>query len=252
MNLQAIIHNTREVLKSNAPTIFTGVSVVGTVSTAVLAARAGYKAHAIISADEAVGGTAGDRKQRIRERAKLTWKLYIPAVSSGVVTTVAIVGANKISAQRTAAAVTAYSLTETAFSEYKDQVIQTVTKNKEQAIRDQVATDRVAKSVPPPGTVIVDGSGDVLCCELHTQRYFMSTMEKLRRALNDVNLSINNDRYVPLDELYDALDLPYTSTSKHLGWTLERGLLDMTFSSVLTPDGRPCLAFDYNYLMPLP
>lgn len=264
MNLHALINSGQRAVKSNAPSILTGVGVAGTVSTAILAAKGAFKAASHIRADEKDAGTASDPKEReyaflenenpkdrFLRRAKLTWRCYIPAASSGVVTVAAIIGSNKVNAQRTAAAITAYSLTETAFIEYKDQVIKQIGKTKEQAIRDQVATERVAKTAPPAGSIVVAGSGNVMCCELHTGRYFMSTMEKLRRAQNDVNAQINQQLYVTLDELYDILDVPHTSTSSNMGWTSEHGLLDMSFSSVLTPDGIPCIAFEYNYLKPI-
>lgn len=242
MNLHAFLRNTQRLVVDNSPNILTGIGVAGTVTTAVLAAKGGFKASHRLS-DE-------DPYLSNKEKAKLTWKFYIPAASSGVVTIAAVLGSNHVNAHRTAAAVTAYSLTETAFSEYRDQVVKTLGEKEERKLRGRVAEEKVKKTAPGDNTIVV-GSGSVLCCELHTGRYFMSSMEALRRAVNDINDRINHDLYVNLDEFYDALDIPHTTTSNRQGWESSYGLLDVTYSSVLTPDGAPCLAFEYNYLKPI-
>jgi hypothetical protein len=90
----------------------------------------------------------------------------------------------------------------------------------------------------------------VLCCELYTRRYFKSDMEALRKAQNDINSKIIHELYVTLDELYNLLGLTSTSVSGNLGWDSDK-MLELQFSTVLTENGEPCLAFEYNYLKPL-
>ena len=75
-------------------------------------------------------------------------------------------------------------------------------------------------------------------------------METLRRAENQLNKLIVNDLYVTLDEFYDILGLPGTSVSQSVGWNSDR-LMELQFSTVISEDGEPCLAFDYNYVKPI-
>jgi hypothetical protein len=89
-----------------------------------------------------------------------------------------------------------------------------------------------------------------MCCELYTRRYFMCDMEQLRKAQNDINAQIVNDLYVTLDEFYDKISIMPTAHSSELGWDSDR-LMELEFSTVLSEDGRPCLAFDYNYIKPI-
>ncbi len=250
MTLANILARTTKTLKSNLPEILTALGVSGVVTTSYLTAKASFKASEMIRENETVKGANNDRKERIKERTKLVWTLYIPAGVSGTLTIGCIIVSSKANGRRTAAAVTAYSLTERAFSEYREKVVEHIGNNKEQKIRDEVAQDRVSKNLHGSKEVIVVGTGHVMCCELFTQRYFRSDMEKLRKAQNDVNARVVNDMYVTLDEFYDIVGLSHTSNSNNLGWDSTK-LMELLFSTVLAEGGEPCLAFEYNYTKPL-
>lgn len=240
MNISNLLHQIGQKVKSNAPEILAGIGVTGVISTAILAARGAAKAEARLSEQ--------DPWMSNKEKAKLVWRFYIPAGVSGVVTIGCIISSGRASGRQTAAAVTAYSLTERAFSEYKEKVVEQIGKGKEQRVRDEIAQDRV--NAHPPSKEIIVLSGDVLCCELYTKRYFTSSMEALQQAKNEINHRINNNLYVYLEEFYDLVDLSYTSNSDKMGWDSDK-LLELEFSSVLTERNEPCLAFDYNYVKPL-
>lgn len=248
MQLSNLLSNGLKLLKSNAPEILTAVGISGVVTTAYLSHKAATKtAHKLREVDPTV-------KLDKKETAKLVWKNYIPPVASGAVTIGCIVAASRGHSRRTAAALATYSLTQKAFDEYREKVAEQVGKNKEQRIRDDLAQDRVLEDgrIKDGRTseIIMWGYGEVICCELLTHRYFKSDMESLRRAENIINSKINRELYVTLDELYDVLDLPNTSQSDKMGWDSNK-LLEFKFTSVLTQDGEPCLAFDYNYIAPL-
>lgn len=249
MNLSHILNNSLKQVKNHSPEILTGLGVSGVITTSYLVAKASFKAKTMIDErDKEVHGVPRNGYPSTKEQAKLVWKLYIPPVIAGTATIACIIGSQKANSRRTAAAFTAYSLTEKAFTEYKEKVVEQIGKGKEKKIRDEVAKDRIEKN-PPNANVMIFGKGEVLCCELWTGRYFKCDMETLRRAENDLNAMIVNTYYVTLDEFYDLIDLPHTSTSDKLGWDSDK-LLELQFSPVLSPDGEPCLAFDYNYIRP--
>lgn len=250
MTASRIIHNAVKVVKRNSPVILTALGVGGVVTTSYLVAKASFEAGVIITANENEEPPSEDFKERLTERTKQVWRLYIPAGISGAATIACIIGSSKISGARVSAAATAYSLTDLAFSEYRDKVVEQIGKGKEQLIRDELAQDKVNKNPVGGREVMLIGAGHVLCCELYTQRYFRSDMEALRRAQNDINMRINSDRYVMLDEFYDILGLSHTSHSHEMGWDSDR-LLDLHFSTVLSDANEPCLAFEYNYVKPL-
>jgi len=224
------------------------VGITGVITTVYFTAKGSFQANDKIRAEEAITGTASDRKERIKQRTKLVWKCYIPAGVSAIATVACVVGSNKASSQRTAAAMAAYSLTEKAFSEYKEKVVETVKEGKEQKIRDEIVQDHVTAN--PPKEVFMFTGNEVLCCDMITDRYFKSNMEALKRAENKVNAMINEQRYVTLQEFYNAVGVWVGSHCDKLGWDESR-LMELIFTSTITPDGQPCLCFTFNYINPL-
>jgi hypothetical protein len=234
MQITALAKQTEKLVVDNSPVILTIVGVAGTISTAVLSARAGSKARAILSEESPFLET--------KEKVQLVWKEFIPPVGVATITVVAIIGANRIGQRRAAALAVAYSLSEQAFTEYKDKVKERLTGPKEQAIKDEVAQDRVTKAGVSEVVIV---NGNVLCHEAFTGRYFQSSMEELKKAQNDVNYMINNNYYASLTDLYDKIGLERTSFSDEVGWNCDK-LLELEFSTTLSPDGRPCISVDYT------
>lgn len=235
-----LVIKTTQIVRSNSPAILTALGISGTVTTAYLTGKASYRAAQRLSTEPADISN--------REKFELVWDLYIPAGVSGVVTIGCIVGATRISSQRAAAAYSLVTLSEKAFDEYREKVIEKLGEKKEQDVRDEIAQERINQH--PSGSVIAVGSGSVLCCELYTMRYFQSDMETLRKAQNDINAKLNTHMYATLDDFYYMVGLGQTSESHSLGWESDR-LMSLDFTSALTDTGKPCLAFGYNYTRPL-
>jgi len=229
------------VVKSNSPEIMTVLGVAGVVTTSYLAAKGSFKAVEVLE------DYPFDIKGK--EKAKAIWRCYIPAGVCGAFTIGCIVGASKVSGGRTAAAVAAYSITERAFSEYKEKVIEEIGAGKEEKIRDELAQKAVTNN--PTKEVIITGTqGNVLCCELLTRRYFRSDMESLRRAMNDINALVIGGTFATLTDFYDIIGLSPTSNSGELGWDSDR-LMELMFTTTMSDAGEPCLAFSYNYTRPV-
>lgn len=245
MNLAIFSTRFGKTVKSNAPEILTGLGVTGVITTSYLSGKASYEAATFLERMD----LPSERKERIKKQIKETWRFYIPAGISGVLTIGCIVGASRASGKRTAAAVAAYSLTEKAFSDYKEKVVEQIGKNKEQKVRDEIAQDTVTQN-PPSSMMLVAVEGNVLCYEQYSGRYFWSTMEKLRSATNEINSRIVREDYVLLDEFYDLIFVSRTDASGSMGWG-EAKLLELEFSAVLTEDNKPCMAFSYNYVKPI-
>jgi Family of unknown function (DUF6353) len=238
--LTHIATKTSQVLNANAPAILTAFGVSGTVTTAYLTGKASYNAAKRLSEEPA--DLSG------REKVELVWDLYVPAGISAIVTVGCIVGASRISAKRAAAAYSLVTLSERAFEEYREKIVEKLGENKEKAARDEIAQTKVTSN--PAGTVLAIGSGNVLCCELYTMRYFESSMESMRKAENNINAKLNHHMYATLDDFYDMVGLVQTSESGTIGWESDR-LMELRFTTTLTPDGKPCLAFGFNYIRPL-
>lgn len=244
MTAQVLLSKAVNALKKNSPEILTAIGVSGVITTAYLTAKATMEAERRLASDAPIT-SAKDRAQR-------TWKYYIPPAISGAVTIGCIICANRGGSKRAAAAATAYSLAERAFNEYKEKVVEQFGENKEQKLRDDLAQDQVNKNPPPESSnqVVVVGPGQVLCREAYTGRYFKSDMETLRRVTNEINSKAIQELYVSLSEFYYLIGLEMTSQSDYFGWSFEK-VMELRYSSCLTPSGEPCLSFEYNYVKPL-
>jgi len=236
-------------VQQNSPTILSGIAVAGVLSTAYLAAKATLKAN------ERVRNLNKDAKPdemlSNKEKVQLCWKYYVPAGASGIATITCIIGANQIGLRRHAAMVGAYTLAETAFREYKEQVVAELGDIKERGIRDKVAISQMEKNPVKDATIIMTGGGDDLCFDTYTGRYFRSDIEAIRRAENEINRQINVDMFVAHNEFYSLLGLADVAVGEQVGWNINN-TMDLSFTPHLNPDnGKPCLAINYARL-PLP
>lgn len=254
------IANAGQILKhfvvDNSPAIMSAMAITGVVSTTILAVKATPKASNLIFRELAnrqdeidldihYEGDYEVAKLTPLEVLKLTWRGYIPAAAVGLSTISLIVGAHSVHTRRNAALMTVYSLTENAFKEYKDNVIETIGEKKDQLINDNIATKRITKNPPTDSEVILDGEGQILCYESLSGRYFRSDKETIRKAQNDINKILLDNVYVSLNDFYELINLPSNILGEEIGWRSEH-VLDIIFSAVLAPGGAPCLAIDYR------
>jgi len=251
MDLQEIWKTLKWTASKNSPTILTGMAVAGLITTTILAVKATPKALTLMYQEEEIRreeSDDGDFDNLTKiDVIRLTWRCYIPALAVGGATILCVIGSNSISLRRNAALASVYSITETAFKEYKSKVVETIGKNKELSIRDEVTSDRIKKHPSATSEVIFTGKGDVLCYDPLSGRYFKNDIEKIRRAINDINHNLRSEMFLTVNDLYDAIGLTNTKLGYDLGWDVDTGL-DVTFSSQLTEDGTPCLVLNYDVM----
>ena len=237
----------------NTTTMLTGMGVTGVVTTAYLAGRGSYKAAQLIEREEqrriatAMDPSKEEPRMTTGDKVKLVWPLYVPAVGVGSTTITAIIMSNHAASKKIAALTVASGISERALQEYKSKVLEKIGENKEMAIRDEIAQDRVNRTPPTQGNtqVIMAGDSEVLCFDMMTGRYFMSTMEKIRQAENKINYELVNHMYASLSSFYDEIGLAPTPYSDTVGWNINEPLR-IVISTVLSPDNRPCLAVDFS------
>ena len=228
-------------LAKRSPEILLGLGIAGMVTSTVLAVRATPKALKSIDARKQ---ELGVDKLKPVDTVKACWKHYIPAGVSTATSIGCLVLSNSVYAKRYAVMTTAYKLSETAFTEYKEKVFETVGEKKEREIRDKIDKDHLDRT--PQNTVIVTDKGTTQCLDYHSGRYFTSDIESIKRAVNEVNRRMVTDMYVSLNEFYDELDLEHTDMGNDLGWNFDDGFVDIDFSSHLDKNGVPCLVMNYH------
>ena len=243
-NLTKAVKSIKGVLERHAPEILTGIGVAGMVTTTILAVKATPKAWLLIN----------DRKDELEveklsatELVKTTWKCYISAAVTCGASIACLVGASSVNFKRRAALATAYKLSATALSEYKNAVIETIGEKKEQSVRDKVAEERLKKNPVSKSEVIVTGNGTTLCYDPVGNSYFKSNIQQIESAKNKLNARMLSENYVSLNDFYDELGIGPTKLGDDLGWDIYKdGLVEIAFSSQLAEDGTPCLVMDYS------
>lgn len=236
----------------NAPVLLTAFGTVGVITTAVLTGKASYEAAKKIANEESVLNIKREAShERIHlsktEKVKLVWPLYIGAVFSGGVTCTAIVLAHRISARRAAVLAAAYALNEGKLEEYQEKIKEKFGEKKEKEARDEIAQDQVNKLGDTGFAFANPLLGKQWIMEAYTGRPFLSTVEEVKHAVNQINAHINNpnERSARLSDFYDVLGLDHVSMSDYMGWT-QADPLSIEWSTTTSPDGSLAVhVFEY-------
>ena len=153
----------RNSLYPKSPIALTILSAVGVIGTAVTAVRATPKALKII--EEEFEDIPPTKKEAIRA----TWKCYIPATIIGVATIGCIIGSTSISYKSQVSLISAYTLLERSFKEYKDKVKEMFGEDGEREVKASIVRDHFMEGdkIPTPmGEKLIfyiDHCGDFFC-----------------------------------------------------------------------------------------
>ncbi|WP_418273345.1 DUF6353 family protein [Hominenteromicrobium sp.] len=230
-------------IKKHSPEILTGIGIAGMITTTVMAVRATPKALILI---EERKEEIGAEKLEAMDMVKTTWACYIPAAITGTLSVACLIGASSVNARRNAALATAYTLSESALKDYQGKVIEMFGEKKNEAVKDAVAKDKVEKNPVVTREVIITEKGNTLCYDAISGRYFKSDIEKIKKAECELNRQMLDDMYVSLNDFYYEIGLDSVKLGDELGWNVDSGYIDLSFSSQLASDGTPCLVIDYS------
>lgn len=244
-NVSKIFKDAKTLMSRRSPEILTGIGIAGMLTTTVLAVKATPKALKLI--EEKKHEEHLDKLSTI-ETIKTTWKCYIPTAITCTASVACLIGASSVSLKRNAALATAYKLSETALAEYKEKVVETLGEKKEKTIREKIDKDHIDKQPVSNSEVIITSAGDTLCYDYASGRYFKSDIESLKKAINVLNRKLLVDMYVSLNEFYDEIGLENIRLGDELGWNIDKGLIDLDFSSQIADDGRPCIVISYTIM----
>ena len=228
----------RVALDKHSPEILTGIGIAGMITTTVLAVRATPKALSLIEQRKADEGV---NKLLPVEVVKTTWKCYIPSAAVGAASIACMIGATSVNLRRNAALATAYALSESTLRDYQKKVVEEIGEKKEKRIREAVTKEELERNPVSKSEIIITGGGDVLCYDQACQRYFKSSVEKLRKIENDLNMRMRHENYISLNDFYAEVGLDPVAAGQELGWSIDKGYMELEFDSHLSDDGTPCL-----------
>lgn len=238
----SIAKSVQTAMKKHSPEILTGIGIAGMITTTVMAVRATPKALILIE----------DKKDELEtdkltplETVKAAWTCYIPAAIVGSVSAFCLIGASSTNLRRNAALATAYTLSESTLKEYQEKVVETIGEKKEQSIRDAVVKDKMVNN-PVRDVILTEKGGNTICYDVISGRYFKSDIDRLRKIENELNRQMRDEMYVTLNEFYYAIGLDGTKIGDDLGWNIDKGYIELEFTSHLDANGTPCLVIDYR------
>ena len=241
--VSTLMKGVKATLTKYSTEVLTGVGIAGMITTTVLAVRATPKAMRLL--DEKKRELDTD-KLTVAETVKATWKCYIPPVVTGITSAACLVGASSVNFKRNAALATAYRLSETALTEYREKLPEIVGEKKAQSVRDEVAKDRVSKHPVENSTIIHTGNGKTTCLDYLTDRYFEADIDKIKKAENELNAQLLDEGSVCLNDFYYHLGIEEAGVGNILGWSYNRtGLVKLNYSSQLS-NGTPVMVIDFQ------
>ena len=247
-------------LRKHSPEILIAFGIVGTVASAVIACKASTKVSTIIedakeqldavheAKSKYIDNSANDEMQiytqedakkdtaiiYIQTGVKLA-KLYIPAVTLGVLSLGCIIVSNNILRKRNIALAAAYTALDTSFKEYRDRVTEKFGEEVDKQLRhgikavdiSETTTDESGNETTSVKTInVIDGCSDYA-------RYFeagTSPYWEQESAYNELFIEAQqnyaNDRlkangYLFLNDVYESLGFEKTKAGQVVGWVYD-------------------------------
>lgn len=220
----------RKFWNNHSTKVILGSATVSILSTTVFAVRAGYLVNDILKEE-------GLEDAHWKDQLKVTWKAYIPTAISLCATIASTFYLHRVGENRIAAVTSAAAITDRMFREYVAKVEEKLEPEVVQAIKDEIAQDHydadyaAGEYIPTPdGELFRDG---------FSGRYFDSTVEEIREAVNSLNKDMLHCGYASLTDYYDLIGLPATTISCSIGWNTDN-LVEVSFANIVTEGGAPC------------
>ena len=236
--------------------IVSGLAIATTVVTSITSAKAGSK----MKEPLAEAKEYFEENPEIPKREKVAyyvglfaenWRTWTPAAISVVATCGLIVASNKISLSKQSALAAMIVSSQQLVAKYQDSIKEVLDDDKADEITRKVS-EKLVKEAPtvaegnlaPRNQTIVVGSGEHLCFEPLSGRYFRGSREGIREAINSFNEEVLHEDAASVNDLFRYLGLDDIVLGDDLGWNSDR-LVEVNFIPDFDPDGNPVLAISY-------
>ena len=251
-NIPAIFKGAKTFTSKHSPEILTIVGLGGMFFAIGSAIKATPKALKNI---EAAKKEKGVDKLTPVETVKAAWKCYLPTAISCVTSSACLIGANTTLLKRNAALATAYKVTETALTEFREKVVEEIGEEKTHEIEDKATAAAVEKREISNKDATNTGEG----IELYVDAFGGQPFRSCRSAIDKAVLKFENDLlrydYCSLNDLYDYLGIDHSDVGDQVGWKCGTRV-SARYSScykngelcgIVRYDPRPEYGFDSSY-----
>lgn len=192
-------------LKKAAPLVLTVLSAAGTVAAVIFGAKAAVKAQEVIKEKEKAKGEELDKIEAV----KAALPIFIPTVLLTVGTVACVFGSNAINKKQQAAYISAYTMLDAAFKDYKTKVEELYGEGADAKVEQAVVEEK--------------HSGKCVFYEVYRDEFFERSREDVIRAEYELNRNFALRGYAPLNEFYEFLGLSHIPEGDILGWAMDIG-----------------------------
>ena len=260
MNLSGIANSIQKLAVKNSPAILIGLGIASMATCVYLSVKATPKSTEVWVAkeyevDEAVYYHADTEGYRLKDQvstaeyAKILFKDFTPIwgpVALAAITSIGLfVAANRIQTKRQEMLVVAYTLGEKALTTYQRKVIDTVGNKKHLEVIDKIAEDEMVANPYSADDVINTTYGDHRFYDEWSGRYFLSDINKVRKAENEIITRLSTEMCLTVNDYYYELGLPPTKSGAIVGWDVNDIMLDVKYSPIFDSEEHPCTSLSY-------
>ena len=246
---KAIANGVLTFIGTKKPEILTGIGIATFTTAVVLSGKATIKAYLIVEKENQTRKDEDQPELTKKEILMLTWKCYIPTGITTISGIACVAGASYLNFKRNTALAAAYSLAQTSANEYRDKVMEMIGEEKEGEIRSSLNQDVLNKNALGEKHIYRTRTGETLCYDPWSGRYFRSDVNELRRIANELSMVLMRQDFVYLNDFYDELggEMDRTKPGGDYGWDVNHGglPLEMKFETNMANNGEPCVVLDF-------
>lgn len=196
-------------LKKHSTLIMTIAASCGVITTTVLAVKATPKAVKLLEEAEVKKG----EELTVIEKIKYGWTPYIYCGLSAIGTIACIISIEHLNHKKQISLISAYTLLENSFSQYRDNIKQICGEDV-----DLLARQEIVRARYDPTLIVPENDEELLFFDYQGMRFFYSSFHNVIRAEHQILESIHNRGYACLNEYYDYLGIPQLDYGYQLGW----------------------------------
>ena len=204
--------------KKNSSTMLTIAGSIGVIATTISAIKATPKAIKLIDnyKKEKYNLTKNDTYNIFYvsnfEKIKIAWKPYIPTFLIGSSTILCIFGSNYINKQTQKSLLSAYTILNNAFLEYKKHSIELYGQNADKDIQKEMIKSQEIDDIKI-------SKDKQLFFDMESMQYFTSTIDDVKRAEFYLNEHIRQNGFAYLNDLYELLEIETVDYGYTIGWS---------------------------------
>ena len=229
-------------LRKNSPIILTAVASGGVILTTFLAIKATPKAVKLLKEAE---NDKGDELTPF-EIIKYGWTPYIGCIISCMSTIICIVSIQYLNTKKQASIISAYTLLENSFNEYRDNIKNLYSEEADTLAKQEIIRAKYDPEMEPEGE-------EVLFFYYLGMRFFKSTMQNVMQAECRLKDSLISKGYACLNEYYDYLGIPPVDYGYQLGWADIESCdpynvheLDFNYDKIVVGGSVDCWVITFN------